>query len=553
MDVLICGFLLSFLQLLCISRAEVFTSMAELENLIISEKDVVETLENYLAAEEARLLKVRRYTNEFKELYRKVAADGVEKFIAHPVNTYRLIKRLTTDWKEIEDSLNAPLGREYLQIVFNQRSVLTFPTDEDLTGVAVALSRLQDTYRIDSLSIAKGKIKGVAVSPSLTPAECFELGRVLYNFKDYDHSIDWMTTALQRFDDVPATELSNDTTSRVDVLEYLAFGNYMKGDVRTALRFTNQLLAYEPTHERAQNNIGYYEKEIAVRSEGRKKGDDGKTVVAKKGTIQVKPNNWETEKRLYEVLCRGEKQADASVDPRLKCYYAVPSPSFVVQPVKAELLNIDPDMLMYHQVVSDNEMTVIKMLAAPRLARATVQNSITGELETAHYRISKSAWLHKDDHEVIDRVNKRITAITGLDTDYAEELQIANYGIGGHYEPHFDFARKAEAKAFQSLGMGNRIATWLLYMSDVEAGGATVFPRLNKAFWPEKGSAVFWHNLHKNGEGDLRTRHAACPVLSGVKWVSNKWIHEYGQEFRRPCGLTPDGYEPEDSSNADIE
>lgn len=32
----------------------------------------------------------------------------------------------------------------------------------------------------------------------------------------------------------------------------------------------------------------------------------------------------------------------------------------------------------------------------------------------------------------------------------------------------------------------------------------------------------------------------ACPVLVGNKWVANKWIHEGGQEFRRPCGLSPD-------------
>ena len=28
-------------------------------------------------------------------------------------------------------------------------------------------------------------------------------------------------------------------------------------------------------------------------------------------------------------------------------------------------------------------------------------------------------------------------------------------------------------------------------------------------------------------------------VLIGNKWVSNKWIHEVGQEFRRPCELAP--------------
>lgn len=86
---------------------------------------------------------------------------------------------------------------------------------------------------------------------------------------------------------------------------------------------------------------------------------------------------------------------------------------------------------------------------------------------------------------------------------------------------------------------------------------------------------MFWYNLHPNGDGDYRTRHAACPVLLGNKWgepqsahthsetpgwqlrdfsqkeevqwsftvvcsssaVSNKWIHERGQEFRRRCSL----------------
>lgn len=51
-----------------------------------------------------------------------------------------------------------------------------------------------------------------------------------------------------------------------------------------------------------------------------------------------------------------------------------------------------------------------------------------------------SAWLRDEDHEAVRRASQRVNAITGLTTDTAEELQVVNYGIGGHYEPHFDFA-----------------------------------------------------------------------------------------------------------------
>ncbi len=74
-------------------------------------------------------------------------------------------------------------------------------------------------------------------------------------------------------------------------------------------------------------------------------------------------------------------------------------------------------------------------------------------------------------------------------------------------------------------------------LSDVELGGATVFPYLKVKVQPVKGTAVYWKNLLNSGIGNLCTLHAACPVLVGQKWAANKWIHHYPQIHREPCGL----------------
>jgi prolyl 4-hydroxylase len=43
-------------------------------------------------------------------------------------------------------------------------------------------------------------------------------------------------------------------------------------------------------------------------------------------------------------------------------------------------------------------------------------------------------------------------------------------------------------------------------MSNVEWGGATVFPVVNGYIRPEKGSAAFWYNLYASGEGMIVKR-----------------------------------------------
>lgn len=61
----------------------------------------------------------------------------------------------------------------------------------------------------------------------------------------------------------------------------------------------------------------------------------------------------------------------------------------------------------------------------------------------------------------------------------------------------------------------------IFQLNEPISGGATVFPKLNLTLYPSKSDAVFWYNLHKNGERDERTLHAGCPILAGSKWGTN--------------------------------
>lgn len=54
-----------------------------------------------------------------------------------------------------------------------------------------------------------------------------------------------------------------------------------------------------------------------------------------------------------------------------------------------------------------------------------------------------SGWLSPGDDSLgyVAQIDNRIEAISGLTMSTAEQLQVVNYGIGGHYEPHYDFSR----------------------------------------------------------------------------------------------------------------
>ena len=124
-------------------------------------------------------------------------------------------------------------------------------------------------------------------------------------------------------------------------------------------------------------------------------------------------------------------------------------------------------------------------------------------------------------------------------------MQIANYGIGGHYGNHQDpmyvYKEPQDVPPMNieppvgSYTTGDRMSTFMLYLSEVPRGGYTAFARLGVAVPPTRGSAVFWNNIRRSGRSDMHMLHSGCPVLLGSKWVANKWVREFANMFHRKC------------------
>lgn len=160
--------------------------------------------------------------------------------------------------------------------------------------------------------------------------------------------------------------------------------------------------------------------------------------------------------------------------------------------------------------------------------------------------------------------------MTNLDLETAEELQVSNYGIGGHYDPHFDFSTVGagwgtwgselfvqclflfpfilrEAKRIRTgRGATELPLSSFTYVdfSDIDVNSdvvgsppnsdvATIKGRLDsvhgsgngRLVWkskmdicflilrisvaPSKHDALFWYNIMRDGSGDMRTIHVS--------------------------------------------
>ncbi|KAJ9564362.1 hypothetical protein OSB04_000328, partial [Centaurea solstitialis] len=209
-------------------------------------------------------------------------------------------------------------------------------------------------------------------------------------------------------------------------------------------------------------------------------------------------------------------------------------------PTRVTQISWHPRAFLYRNFLTDKECDHLIQLAKDKLEKSMVADNESGKSIESEVRTSSGMFLNKAQDEVVAGVESRISAWTFLPVENGESMQILHYEHGQKYEPHWDYFHD---KANQAMG-GHRIATVLMYLSNVQKGGETVFPeseikesqpkanedwsecaKKGYAVKPKKGDALLFFSLHPNATTDVLSLHGSCPVIEGEKWSATKWIH----------------------------
>ncbi|KAK4798784.1 hypothetical protein SAY86_031110 [Trapa natans] len=218
------------------------------------------------------------------------------------------------------------------------------------------------------------------------------------------------------------------------------------------------------------------------------------------------------------------------------------SASSIISPAKVKQISWKPRAFVYEGFLTDLECDHLVSLAKSELKRSAVADNVSGKSKLSEVRTSSGMFIPKGKDPIVAGIEEKISTWTFLPKENGEDIQVLRYEHGQKYDPHYDYF----ADKVNIARGGHRMATVLMYLTDVGKGGETVFPNAEEphrrrasstdedlsdcakkgvAVKPRKGDALLFFSLHPDAIPDPESLHAGCPVIDGEKWSATKWIH----------------------------
>jgi prolyl 4-hydroxylase len=186
-----------------------------------------------------------------------------------------------------------------------------------------------------------------------------------------------------------------------------------------------------------------------------------------------------------------------------------------------------PSVVLFDKVLSDTECEQLIAAARPRMRRSTIVDPATGEDRESASRSSEGMFFRLAENALVERLDRRLSALMQLPLEHGEGLQVLRYPVGAQSMPHYDFLMPTSDANCASLARsGQRVSTLIVYLNEVERGGETVFPESGLEVAPRRGSALYFEYCNADGQLDPLSLHAGAPVIAGEKWIVTKWMRQ---------------------------
>jgi prolyl 4-hydroxylase len=191
----------------------------------------------------------------------------------------------------------------------------------------------------------------------------------------------------------------------------------------------------------------------------------------------------------------------------------------------ADIINVDKlDICRIKNFLTKEECEeIIKIIDKSNLQESSTFNaSSPDKFVKDTSRTSKTCYFDQQD-KIINDLEERMAKVLGVNNKYAEKIQGQKYEIGQEFKKHVDFFGSHILNKNPSI-IGERTWTFMVYLNDVEEGGYTSFPYAYFASKPERGTAIIWNNLNKDGTTNDYATHMGMPIIKGVKYILTKWF-----------------------------
>lgn len=304
-----------------------------------------------------------------------------------------MIKRSTADVGLIEKRF----GKKSNEFMRNIRKLQ--PEALDLTGAVDGLLRLQFFYKLKTVDIANGIIDGVPTRSPLSIHDLFVIGEEALKMDETDYlALEYLSMVwkqLKQGRDVDK-EINEEELLLILIHTYIRVHSN-----REALEMIKELKKKFP-----QTATVFSVTEKMLINELKKFNASSQNVMDPFSNNFVHDGKYTDSKDriLNSQVCRGDEPKSTS---KLYCRYAANNAFSHLARFKIEEVNLEPYILVFIDVVSNDEIEFLKAASKRKQTPGTIREST---LLSTH-RIAQVAWHYKYEHKFFRALSRRIEVV----------------------------------------------------------------------------------------------------------------------------------------------